>query len=147
MGEGGRLCFGCGPENRGGLGMRISYAQGQVRGELVARPEHQGFPGHAHGGVIAAALDEAMGWAAYHAGLPATTARLEVRYRRPLPLGERAVVRAWVAEARGRRVLAKAVLEDATGTVLAEARGLFLRLPSPEALGREPEVAPKAPRA
>jgi acyl-coenzyme A thioesterase PaaI-like protein len=124
-----RLCFGCGQDNPGGLGMSFSYDGTAVRGELVARPQHQGFPGHAHGGVIAAALDEAMGWAVHHAGLLAITARLEVRYRRPLPLGAQAFVRAWVCQARGRRILAQAVMEDAAGATLAEARALFLRLP------------------
>jgi acyl-CoA thioesterase FadM len=52
-----------------------------------------------------------------------------VRYRRPLPLGAQAFVRAWVCQARGRRILTQAVMEDAAGATLAEARALFLRLP------------------
>ncbi len=150
MSEGSRrLCFGCGQDNPGGLGMRIMPVEDEVWGELVPQPRHQGFPGHTHGGVIAAALDEAMGWAVYQAGILAITARLEVRFRRPLPLGERAVVRAWVAQRRGRRVTVQAVLEDAAGTVLAEGTALFLRLPSLEGAQQQkgPDVAPKPPLA
>ena len=97
-----RWCFGCGDANPEGLGIQFQIEGKRVRGEFEARQSHQGFPGMAHGGIAAAAIDEAMGWAMYAAGAWAMTARVEVRYRRPLPLGEPLEVTAEVVADRGR---------------------------------------------
>lgn len=124
-----RWCFGCGDRNPEGLGIDFEIAGKQVRGRFTSRESHQGYPGVAHGGIAAAALDEAMGWAMYAAGAWAMTARMEVKYRRPLPLGEPVEVTAEVVRDRGRRLEAQAFLRDSAGKVLAQAKGLFLRLP------------------
>ncbi len=124
-----RLCFGCSKANPEGLRMSIWRQGEEVWGELVTSAHHQGFPGHVHGGVIAAALDEAMGWAVYHKGYLAATAHLDVKYRAPLNVGERARVRARVVKARGRRIMVQAVMEDASGRGVAEGWALFLRPP------------------
>ena len=62
-------------------------------------------------------------------GAMAMTARMEIRYRRPLPLGEEVRDTAKVIRDRGRRLEAEARIETASGEVLAEAKGLFLRMP------------------
>jgi len=128
-----RWCFGCGDENPEGLGIRFRIEGRRVTGEFETRPTHQGFPGLAHGGIAAAAIDEAMGWAMYAAGAWAMTARLEIRYRRPLDLGESLEVTAEVLRDRGRRMEAQATLRLAGGPVIADAKGLFLRLPPDQA--------------
>ena len=46
----------------------------------------QGQDGVVHGGAISWVLDQAMGGASWLAGLEATTAKLDVRYRRPVPM-------------------------------------------------------------
>ena len=128
-----RWCYGCGDSNREGLHIDFEVDGKQVSGRFLPRKEHQGFPGVAHGGIAAAALDEAMGWAIYAAGAWAMTARMEVRYRRPVPLGEEVVVTAEVVRDRGRRLEAEARIETSSGEVLAEANGLFLRIPKERA--------------
>ncbi len=124
-----RWCYGCGDKNPEGLQIDFAVDGGLVSGRFLPRKEHQGFPGVAHGGIAAAALDEAMGLAIYAAGAWAMTARMEVRYRRPVPLGEEVVVTAEVVRDRGRRLEADARIETSSGEVLAEAKGLFLRMP------------------
>ena len=47
---------------------------------------HQGGPGLAHGGLVSAALDEACGLLATWYAFPAVTARMFVRFRRPVPI-------------------------------------------------------------
>jgi uncharacterized protein (TIGR00369 family) len=124
-----RWCYGCGDSNPEGLHIDFEVDGKLVSGRFLPRKEHQGFPGVAHGGIAAAALDEAMGWAMHAAGAWAMTARMEVRYRRPLPLGEEVIVTAEVVRDRGRRLEAEARIETSSGEVLAEAKGLFLRMP------------------
>ncbi len=81
-------CFGCGPLNMDGLRLKFEPGpDGSVAFYKV--PERfQSWAGMAHGGVVALMLDEAVGWAAWHAGHPGVTGRLQVSFRRPLKLGE-----------------------------------------------------------
>jgi acyl-coenzyme A thioesterase PaaI-like protein len=123
------LCYGCGVKNPEGLKVEFEVDGSEVRGVFNPRWVHQGFPGVAHGGIGAAVMDEAMGWAMYAAGAWAMTARLEVRYRRPLPLDETISVGARVVRDRGKRLEATAELRDSSGALLAQAKGLFLRMP------------------
>lgn len=128
-----RWCFGCGEANPEGLGIRFRIEERRVTGEFKTRRVHQGFPGLAHGGIAAAAIDEAMGWAMYAAGAWAMTARLEVRYRRPLPLGEPLEVSAEVVRDRGRWLETRGRLRVVSGPLVAEAKGVFIRLPAEKA--------------
>ena len=128
-----RWCFGCGDANPEGLRIQFQVDGRRVTGEFEARRVHQGYPGLAHGGIAAAAIDEAMGWAMYAAGAWAMTARLEVKYRRPLPLGQPLWVTAEVVRDRGRWLEAGGELRVAGGPLIAEAKALFMRLPADKA--------------
>ena len=128
-----RWCFGCGDANPEGLHIEFRVEDGVALGRFVARRVHQGYPGLAHGGIAAAAIDEAMGWAMYAAGAWAMTARLEVKYRRPLPLGQPLWVTAQVVRDRGRWLEAEGELRVAGGPLIAEAKALFMRLPADKA--------------
>lgn len=123
------FCYGCGGRNPEGLHIEFEVEGRRVTGRFTARESHVGFPGVAHGGIAAAVLDEAMGWAMYAAGAWAMTARMEVKYRRPLPLGREVIVKGEVVRERGRVLDAAAQIIDAAG-VLVEAKGMFVRLPA-----------------
>ncbi len=82
----------------------------------------------AHGGVVALMLDEAVGWAAWHAGHPGVTGRLQVSFRRPLKLGEPVRVVGKVENVRRSLIYTSAFVEnrddgsriaDATATLSA----------------------------
>lgn len=126
------FCFGCGDRNAEGLRIEFEVDGKRAIGRFTPRESHVGFPGVAHGGIAAAAMDEAMGWAMYAAGAWAMTARMEVRYRRPLTIGEEVVITAEVTRDRGKRLEAEARIESASGEKIAEATGLFLRMPDRE---------------
>ena len=90
------------------------------------------MPGYAHGGVLAAALDEAMALLLYARDEFALTRRLEVDLRAPAPVGAFVRVEAELEESDSRslRLRASAVGED--GRELARARGVFVRANRPE---------------
>jgi acyl-coenzyme A thioesterase PaaI-like protein len=129
--EGGRGSFVSG-EARGAL-LRVRYFLRDGDGRLVGRawfgPGAQGPPGHAHGGSIAAVLDEAMGAAAWVAGHVAVAAQLDTSFKRMLPLGTDALLEAWVEREEGRKIWTAARLLDAQGAAFASATGLFIELP------------------
>ena len=89
---------------------------------------HQAGPGFVHGGLVAAALDEACGLLATWYRFPAVTARIFVRYRRPVTINTELLVRSWLADERGRRLHVDGELTDGS-EVLAEARAAFLHVP------------------
>jgi uncharacterized protein (TIGR00369 family) len=87
---------------------------------------HQGAPAYAHGGMVAAVLDDACGYVSFLVQRMFVTAHLEVDYRRPVLLDHEYDVRARCAGIDGRKVHLEAELVDGDGTVVAEGRGLFV---------------------
>ena len=114
------LCFGCGQANLFGLQLV------DRDGRFFVKQDHQGPPGYAHGGVIAAALDEAMGLAVHAQGTHAVAGRLEVDFWAPAPVGTFVKVTSELERAEGRKLhlTARATGED--GTEYAVARGIFV---------------------
>jgi acyl-coenzyme A thioesterase PaaI-like protein len=112
--------------------LRVRYFRRERDGRLVGRawfgPGAQGPPGHAHGGSMAAVLDEAMGAAAWMEGHLVVAVRLATSFQRMLPLGTDALLEAWVERVEGRKVWTLGRLVDGDGEAFAEADALFLEL-------------------
>jgi acyl-coenzyme A thioesterase PaaI-like protein len=122
-------CWGCG-DNPNGIHLSLPSAEGADEYETTFTfdERHQGGPGIVHGGLVSAALDEACGLLATWHRFPSVTARIFVRYRRPVPINQELLVRAWVRGSRGRRLHVDGHLRDRE-EILAEARGAFLHVP------------------
>lgn len=126
-------CFVCGEANAVGLGVRFTADDNGVRVETVPGPQFEGFPGHLHGGVITALLDEAIGWACSVATHRLYyTVELTVRFKRPVPAGRTVVVRGMAGELGGRLARGSGWIEDRNGTRLATADGVYFPLPEDE---------------
>jgi acyl-coenzyme A thioesterase PaaI-like protein len=53
-----RMCFVCGIENPIGLKLKFyTHDEGRYIARFRPKPEHQGYPGQLHGGVISSLLD------------------------------------------------------------------------------------------
>jgi acyl-coenzyme A thioesterase PaaI-like protein len=89
---------------------------------------HQGGPGIVHGGLVSAALDEACGLLATWHRFPCVTARIFVRYRRPVHINRELLVRSRVTGSHARRIHVDGELVDGD-EVLAEARAAFVHVP------------------
>jgi acyl-coenzyme A thioesterase PaaI-like protein len=137
----------------GGRRLRIRYFRRTHDDALMARlwlgRGAQGPPGHAHGGALAAALDEAMGFSAWALGYRVVAAHIEVDFRAMVPLGSVTTIEARVVRVTGRKLEVQGRLERDDGVVAAESSGLFIQL-SPEqleTLGRLASVANMDPEA
>jgi acyl-coenzyme A thioesterase PaaI-like protein len=112
--------------------LRVRYYTDERTGQRAAKvwfgPRAEGPPGHAHGGSIAAVLDEAMGGNCWAQGHPVVAGTLEVVYRGPVPLGAVLRVRTEIAEVDGRKIHTRGSLEGAGGVELASSRGVFVRV-------------------
>ena len=96
-------------------------------------PAFEGAPGRAHGGTVAALLDEVMGFVLSIHATPAYTGRLTVTYRAPTPLGVELEMRARLKSRHGRKLRIEAEAHQAT-TLVAQAEGLFVTV-EPERFG------------
>lgn len=123
----GGSCFACGQANPIGLRLRFEDDGHGIRAEFTPGPQFQGYDGILHGGIVAAALDDAMANLFHRRGRETVTARLEIRYRREAPIGRRLIVTARTTAERGRMFTAEATLALPDGTCLAEARGTLMR--------------------
>jgi uncharacterized protein (TIGR00369 family) len=119
-------CFGCGAENEHGLRIRPRYVGDKVVSELTFAKRFQGGPGVVHGGAAAAFFDDLMGFVMMAHQQPAVTARLEMNYLRPIPLGMTLQAEAWLAAQEGRKAWAEAIGFDGEGLRYVEARALFI---------------------
>ncbi len=136
-------CFGCGAHNEHGL--RLSFTHSKAAGveTTYVAPSHTcGSPGVVHGGVQAAILDEAIGFAmhAYHDDHEGgadeddpewrrvVTVEFDLRYRKPVPSETSLIVRAEVLRVVGRDYLAVAEILDEGDNVLTSATAKWRRI-------------------
>jgi uncharacterized protein (TIGR00369 family) len=87
-----------------------------------------GPPGHAHGGIIATILDEAMGKVNKLRHVVALTREMKVEYLRPVPLGMRLTAEGREKYVRGREHINVAEIRTEDGRVLARSRGKFIKI-------------------
>ena len=124
-------CFGCGPNHEIGLRVRTFKAGDGVLSPIIVPQRFQGPRGSAHGGIVAAYLDEVLAGAAFcHAGRAHVTGELTARYVKPTPLERALLGRARVVRETPRYLDLEGTLEDLeTGQVVATAAGRFFPLP------------------
>ena len=112
--------------------LRVRYYLDQATGQRVARawfgPGAEGPPGMAHGGSLAAVLDEAMGNNCWIQGYKVLAGTLTIRYRQSLPLGSTAVVRTRIERVDGRKVHTWGGVFAPDGALCTEAEGIFIQL-------------------
>jgi acyl-coenzyme A thioesterase PaaI-like protein len=130
-----RMCFICGLENPVGLHLHMyETAPGVVETTYTAPDHFQGYPGVLHGGIVAAILDELSGRT--HMGSDAEhtrfmyTAKLEVKYRRNVPVGKPLRIVGRAGKSKSKSAEAWAGIYDAdTGELLAEGKTLLIDVP------------------
>ena len=122
-------CWGCG-ENPNGIRLPQPTTEGATAYEarFAFDERHQGGPGIVHGGLVSAALDETCGLLATWHRFPCVTARIFVRYRRPVHINRELLARSQVTGSHARRIHVDGQLLDA-GEILAEARAAFVHVP------------------
>ncbi len=122
----GNHCFGCSRDNAVGLRLRFFRDPQGVRSETVVEPPYQGAPGVVHGGIQAVLLDETCCAAAYFSrGGFVVTGSLNLRYRKPCPVGKPLVVTARIVADEGRYLRIEGEIREpgATGPItLAEGK-------------------------
>jgi acyl-coenzyme A thioesterase PaaI-like protein len=129
-----RLCFVCGLENPVGLHLNFyETGPGEVTVDFTPLEHYQGYPGVLHGGIVASVLDEAAGRALMGIFPPRFmfTAKLEVKYRKNIPIGKPLRIIGKAGKDRGRMAEGWSGIYNQEGELLAEANALLVDVLNP----------------
>jgi acyl-coenzyme A thioesterase PaaI-like protein len=128
-------CYVCGSENPAGLHVTfVPHGESGSRATFTVQPGHVGWPGLLHGGLLFTLMDEALGWALYYHGLRGVTAKTEIRFRSPVPVGTQLVITGSIEE-RNRnlaRMRANVLLDNGSSEKVAELTATMYLLRAPE---------------
>ncbi len=108
------MCMGCGPANPNNLGVTVRFEGDRVRGEVLLDERHSGAPGFAHGGAIAAVMDDLLGQVLIPLDRPGVTATMTVDFRGPALLGRTLVLEGWCEKIDGRKLHMRGEMPMAT---------------------------------
>lgn len=125
--EDNNYCFVCGEKNPSGLNLRFSLQNGKILAEFIPQKIHQGYKNIVHGGIISTLIDEAMVKAALLQGIPAITAEITVRFKKPLMVGEKAIIEASITNMNKKIIETSAKIMKEDNTLIAEGYAKLLR--------------------
>ena len=135
-------CFGCGELHPTGLHL-VAYAgeAAEITAQFTVGETHQGAPGLAHGGLLSLALDEALGKLMWLLRAPAVTARLEVDFLKPVPIGSTIHISAHITGQVNRKVYTSAEgrLHSPHGEIAIRAAALYVIVPMDHFLKNAPK--------
>jgi uncharacterized protein (TIGR00369 family) len=111
--------------------MKLTFVQDndkrRISGRFILGERYQGGGGMAHGGIIAALLDEAMGKVCRFREVRAVTAELSIQYLKPVSVQDEIVVEGWEeSEPKGRNMFHVGEIRNSAGDVLARGKARFV---------------------
>jgi uncharacterized protein (TIGR00369 family) len=131
-------CFVCGMNNPDG--MRLKFTLDEERQTFVCRfrlaKRYTGPPGHAHGGIIASILDEAMGKVNKLRHVIAVTKEMTVEYLKLVPLNKPLRVESREVSIHGHQHVNAAEILNQKNEVLARGRGTFIAIDPEKMFGK-----------
>lgn len=135
-------CLVCGIYNE--LGLHANFYE-MEDGSVVAlaefKPQHQSYPDRTHGGMIASLIDETIGrllWIKEPHNF-AVTSTLTIKYRKPVPYGEKIKCIAKIITNNTRGFTGEANIIDGNGVVLASGTATYVRVPLKNVNGKDSE--------
>lgn len=135
-----RDCIVCGTCNHASLNAKIYEVEGDmVVGLVTGLDHHQSYPNRMHGGIITALLDEVIGRAVniIEPDTFAVTAQLDIKFKKPVPLGEEIKIVGKVSRNTSRLFEAIGFIEDKDGNILDTAHATYIKQPIKVIAGEE----------
>ncbi len=126
-----QMCYACGSKNTAGLRLHFRHPQKYLlTSNVVFKKRHQGYKDIVHGGLVATVLDEMMVNLCWKEKMPAVTAELTVRLKKPAKVGQKIFLEGRISKEKGRAIYASANARTETGELLAEANAVCIRIPA-----------------
>ncbi|MEK6691764.1 MAG: PaaI family thioesterase [Nitrospirota bacterium] len=123
-------CFVCGKDNPIGLKLifKIDRESRTIKTEFIPSKLYQGYKDIVHGGIISTILDEAMVKLAIGLGMNVVTVDMDMRFKKPLLVGEKITVSATIHKEVKRIIETKAQVVKDDGTIVAEGEARLMRV-------------------
>jgi uncharacterized protein (TIGR00369 family) len=122
-------CFCCGKQNSRGLQLEFRYPEkGEAETECVIPDYFTGWKRITHGGFLAMLLDETMAHACISQGVNGVTVDIQVRYLKPVEIGERIRISGRIARVKSRIIETEAEVSDEAGEAVARGSARFLQM-------------------
>lgn len=118
--------MGCGPDNPHGLHLVVYRSADTIYSDVTFDERHIGAPGLAHGGAVAAACDDVLGFTLWIAGTPAVTRSLTMEYLLPVPLHQPHRIAAHITAREGRALYVTGTGTDLDGVTRFTANAVFI---------------------
>lgn len=122
-------CIVSGSSNPMGMALKVRREGDVVVAQTVLGHAFEGAPKRAHGGAVAAIMDDVMGYVLLLEETPAYTGRLTITYRAACPVAVPLVATARLASREDRKMFITSELRDESATLIAEGDGLFIAIP------------------
>jgi acyl-coenzyme A thioesterase PaaI-like protein len=121
---------GSGPGSPHGLEMQVHRRGDRVEATFIIGSSFEGAPARSHGGIVALAFDDAMGFMLNLLKTVAYTGQLTINYKAPTPLHVPLVIHAWLGQRDGRKIFLEAELREdrPDASVIATASALFIAI-------------------
>jgi acyl-coenzyme A thioesterase PaaI-like protein len=121
---------GSGPGSPHGLEMQVHRRGDRVEATFTIGSSFEGAPARSHGGIVALAFDDAMGFMLNLLKTVAYTGQLTINYKAPTPLHVPLVIHAWLGQRDGRKIYLEAELREdrPDASIIATASALFIAI-------------------
>ena len=119
--------FVSGSHNENGMKMKAFFNNSKVVTKYTFDKQFQGGPGVVHGGILSAAVDDLMGYAAVIHKRACVTAKLEVNYIFPVLIEKAYSIEAWISKIDGKKIYAESIIHD-QGSIHTETNAMFIDL-------------------
>lgn len=120
------MCFACSPNNKIGLKLVFEHEGDICRASFIPGPDHQGWTGVMHGGLLTTLLDEVMAQWLWSRDMPAMTAEMNTRFVNPVPIGTKLTVESRLVANKRRLFLMEADATLPDGSLVAKATAKFV---------------------
>lgn len=122
-------CFCCGKQNNRGLQLEFRYPEkGKAETNCIIPQYFTGWKKITHGGFLAMLLDETMAHSCISKSINGVTVDIQVRYLKPVEVGERIRVVGEVTQVKSRIIQTEASVCNQAGEVIARGNARFLKM-------------------
>jgi uncharacterized protein (TIGR00369 family) len=122
-------CFCCGKRNSRGLRLEFRYPErGKAETECMIPEYFTGWRKITHGGFLAMLLDETMAHSCISEAVTGVTVDIQVRYLKPVEVGQRIRVTGRLTHTKSRIVETEASIYNQAGEAVATASARFLKM-------------------
>jgi len=122
-----RFSYISGSKNREALKVEYKVIDGIVEAEFCPSEKHQSYKNIVHGGLLAATMDDAMAYAINITGETAVTAKIEIRFRKPIRPNDKVTISAKIEEYVKSVYYTSAKITNPVNVIMADAKAIFMK--------------------